>query len=300
MRKNIQYRINLDAHQKARFAEIVGCSRWVYNHYLHEQMQRTQRGELMLPYRACLKDLEMQLHQYTWLQSADPYALQFSLRHLIKEYQVYVKKGYPQNQTDFPAFQKKKAYPKTYSTHICTRDFNVSKGELELPMLGTVKLDIKQAPIGEICDVTLTETKENEFFIAFNCDIVHAKKVYLHFSQQMVFGEMSAHIQRTTARLQKMQKKLLKKCAESQNYLKEERKIKKLERHIQNQKWDSLYKQSKKWVQKNDVIIVENRTAESKHKLVSDTDWAEFLRLLKQQSREHQKKLVILKNSLSH
>lgn len=298
MREAYQCRINLNAEQEVKFAENAGCSRWVYNRYLHQQMERSKQDLPLLSYQKCLEDLYQQIDQQVWLQSVDIQMLRFSLEYLMETYEQYLKDRLVTSKISCPSFQRKKDYPRFYFTCIQEGDLQQLKKELTVGNIGKVAIDIEKIPKEEVDRVMLIERQRGKYAISFDYRKSVFRK-YLCLSQEICAEESLTHIKKTTARLQKMRRRLLRKHIDSQNYMKEAAKIKKLERHIQCQKRDLLHKESKEWVQKNDVIIVERTKVKQAHPIISDRDRKEFLRQLKYKSSRREAQVIILDKSKS-
>ena len=86
--KGLKYRIYPNKQQRIMIGKTLGCSRFVYNHFLRVRMDEWSYNHNSLSYESTcpmLKDLK-KYPEYSWLKEVDSTALQQSLRDLQKSY----------------------------------------------------------------------------------------------------------------------------------------------------------------------------------------------------------------------
>ncbi|OAH54455.1 hypothetical protein AWH48_07605 [Domibacillus aminovorans] len=78
--------------QEMLIGKTVGCSCFVFNHFLslwNETYERTGKG---LTYSACSSQLPKLKKELTWLKEVDAHALQSSLKHLADSFDRFFNK----------------------------------------------------------------------------------------------------------------------------------------------------------------------------------------------------------------
>lgn len=101
--KAYKFRIYPNKKQIELINKTIGCSRFVFNHFLakwNETYQETGKG---FSYNACSSQLTQLKKELTWLKEVDSIALQSSIRNLADAFDRYFKK-----QNDKPRFKSKK------------------------------------------------------------------------------------------------------------------------------------------------------------------------------------------------
>lgn len=103
MHKAYKFRLYPTKEQATFINKSIGCSRFVFNHFLakwNETYKATGNG---LSYHACAKRLTALKKQFAWLKEVDAHALQSSLRNLDDAFKRFFKK-----QNDAPRFKSKR------------------------------------------------------------------------------------------------------------------------------------------------------------------------------------------------
>ena len=84
--KAYKFRIYPTKEQEKLIAKTIGCSRFVFNHFLakwNETYKETGKG---LTYNACSAQLTQLKKELNWLKEVDSIALQSSLKNLADSY----------------------------------------------------------------------------------------------------------------------------------------------------------------------------------------------------------------------
>lgn len=143
--KAYKYRIYPNKEQEVLITKTIGCSRFIYNHFLNlwnDEYSKTHRG---LSYNACSAMLPlMKKNEATqWLKEVDSIALQSSLKHLSDSFSRFFKK-----QTKRPRFKSKKNPVQSYTTKNVNNSIAINGNRLKLPKLGHVRFAKSQEPKG--------------------------------------------------------------------------------------------------------------------------------------------------------
>jgi putative transposase len=101
MHKAFSYRLRPTKAQAALIHKSIGCSRFVFNHFLGEWNKVYQETGKGLTYPTCSRVLTEKKREFVWLKEVDSTSLQNTLKHLADAFQRFFLK-----QNDAPTFQK--------------------------------------------------------------------------------------------------------------------------------------------------------------------------------------------------
>lgn len=111
VKKAYKFRIYPNKEQKIIIAKTIGCSRYVFNHFLgmwNDTYKDTGKG---LTYNSCSSLLTQLKKELVWLREVDSISLQSSLKNLAGTYDRFFKK-----QNNVPRFKSKKNKVQSYTT----------------------------------------------------------------------------------------------------------------------------------------------------------------------------------------
>ncbi|SDJ48934.1 helix-turn-helix domain-containing protein, partial [Salimicrobium halophilum] len=109
--KAYKFRIFPNKTQEIQIAKTIGCSRFVFNHFLETWNTTYRETGKGMSYHACSKQLPALKQERPWLKDVDSIAVQTSVRHLADSFQRFFKK-----QTEAPRFKSKKNPVQSYTT----------------------------------------------------------------------------------------------------------------------------------------------------------------------------------------
>lgn len=101
--KAYKFRIYPNKEQEILIAKTIGCSRFVFNHFLAKWKNTYKETGKRLTYNACSSQLPSLKQEYEWLKEVDSIAIQSSVENLSTSYTRFFKK-----QTKAPRFKSKK------------------------------------------------------------------------------------------------------------------------------------------------------------------------------------------------
>ena len=102
IQKGFKFRLYPNKEQEVLIAKTIGCSRFVFNHFLslwNETYEATSKG---LSYNKCSAACTTLKESILWLKEVDAHALQSSLRDLADSFDRFFKK-----QNRAPRFKRK-------------------------------------------------------------------------------------------------------------------------------------------------------------------------------------------------
>ena len=267
MLDSLKVRLYPNKEQQTALAKSFGCCRFVWNYYLEKannQYKETGKG---LSYCDMAKDLTQLKKQpdYLFLKEVTAAALQQSLKNLESAF-----KNFFQKRARFPKFKSKHKKQSIRYPESCS----IKGNGVKLPKLGVVKARIPKAISSKIKSVTVSKTSTDKYFAAilFEVDDSNANKtgkisgIDLGLTNLVtVFdGETYSKVdpikptRKYAKRLKRRQQALSRKVKGSNNRKRQVKRVAKVHEKIANTRLDFLHKLSRKLVDENQIIVVEN------------------------------------------
>ncbi len=311
--KAYKFRLYPTKEQQSFFEKTFGCTRFVYNYFLHRKVKSFKEQLGSLTYTKCAKELaEMkQKEEYSFLREVDSIALQQALRHLEKAFNNY----YQKQDCGFPKFKSKHHSKQNYTTIRVNNNMSLKEGVLRLPKIG--KIRIKQhREVPDDCllkKATISKTKTGKYYVSLV--YLHEKQVQeiplntflgLDFTMSGLYIDSNGEkptiphcYEKTMEQLKKEQKKLSLMKKGSNNWIKQKKRIAKKYEKLANQRLDYLHKQSRLLAENADCICVESLKLQEMAKgpyhfgkQISKAGWATFVSFLQYKLEDQGKKLV--------
>jgi putative transposase len=306
----VKVRIFPTNEQKQVLAQHFGCSRWWWNFALNlciETYQQTGKGltrEALNAYLPKLKKME----ETEWLSQCYSQVLQSTTLNLTTAY-----KNFFEGRARYPRFKSKK-----YKQSIqFPQKVKILGDRLKFPgRVGVVKAQLHRPIEGEIKTVTVSMTSSGKYFASILCElegenpkqstdgkvagidlglkefaIVHDGKKTLSFAHPK-------HFKKHERNLARKQAKLARKVKGSNSRSKARKLVAGVHERLSNARQDYLHKLSRKLVDENQVIVVENLNVKGmvrNHKLaqaISDVGWGMFVNFLSYKLEKEGKVLV--------
>ncbi|EGP4826847.1 transposase [Enterococcus faecium] len=316
--KAYKFRIYPNQEQEILIAKTIGCSRFIYNHFLNlwnHEYTTTGKG---LSYHSCSAMLpQMKRNPETiWLKEIDSIAIQSSLKNLSDSFSRFFRK-----QNRRPQFKSKKNPIQSYTTKNVNNSIQIRNNFVKLPKLGLVKFAKSQEPKGRILNATIRKNSSGKFFVSILCEeeIMEYPKTtsaigidlgitdfaILSDGQKIDNNKFTAKMQK---KLKREQRKLSRRALlakqkginlfEAKNYQKQKRKVARLHEKVMNQRTDFLNKLSTEMIKNHDIICMEDLNTKSmlrNHKLaksISDVSWSSFVTKLQYKADWHGRKII--------
>lgn len=304
MYKAYKYRIYPTSQQEASLARSFGCARWFWNYALNlcqETYKNTGKGLSRGYIQGLLPALKK---EYEWLK--DPYSqcLQVVALNLSTAYKNFFEK-----RAMLPRFKSKHGRQSiSYPQNVKFDDDSIN-----LPKIGLVYCQRHRNFEGDIKTVSVSRNPDGKYFVSVlvdngqaNPELVPVGKAVgidvglTHFaitSDDSKFDNPRYLIERQR-NLKRKQQKLSRKKKGSQNRSKGRLAVAKVHSKIARCREDFLHKLSRKIVNENQVIAVENLNIKSmvkNHNLakaISDVGWGMFCTMLKYKAESEGKQYI--------
>ncbi|MBE9096226.1 RNA-guided endonuclease TnpB family protein [Tychonema sp. LEGE 07203] len=304
MYKAYKYRIYPTSEQEVLLAKSFGCARWFWNYALNlcqETYWNTGKGLSRAYIQGLLPVLKK---EYEWLKEAYSQCLQVVALNL---------------STAYKNFFDKRAMPPKFKAKHSRQSINYPQNVkfdgdyINLPKIGLVFCRRHRDFEGSIKTVTVSRNPDGKHFVSVLIDdakeqpeLVPVDKAIgidvglTHFaitSDGSKFGNPK-HFVKRQRNLKRKQQKLSRKKKGSQNRKKAKLAVAKVHSKIARCREDFLHKLSRKIVNENQVIAVENLNIKGmvkNHNLaktISDVGWGMFCTMLEYKSQSEGKQYV--------
>jgi putative transposase len=301
MLQAVKVRLYPTEQQKEQLSRAFGCTRWLWNRFLaltHETYKETGKGLSRYDLQSQLPSLKK---DYKWLGDTYSQCLQVVCLNLSRAFINFFEK-----RAELPRFKSKHgkqslAYP---------QNVKISNDFLKFPKLGDMYAKIHRPIEGKIKTVTITKNKANKYYasILFDDDKEQPKQsiegkaigLDMGLTDFCITSDGSKYsnprwIDKHECNLEIKQQALSRKQKGSKNRDKARLKVAKVHNRISRTREDFHHKLSRKIVNENQVIVVENLNIKGmvkNHclaKSISQVGWGSFMTMLKYKAEQEGK-----------
>ncbi|WP_017302699.1 RNA-guided endonuclease InsQ/TnpB family protein [Spirulina subsalsa] len=294
MRQVVKVRLYPTSEQKLKLTKAFGSVRWLWNYCLaltNETYKATGKGVSGMELKKQLPLLKQQ-EETAWLSETYSQCLQQSVLNLS---QAFV--NFFEGQAKYPRFKSKQGkqslqYP---------QNVKVLENGLQFPKLGAIKANLHRLCDGQVKTVTLSRTQTGKYFASILFETnepeltakTEGKAVGVdlglkHFAVTSDGQKIASpkHFRKHERNLRRKQQKLSRKQKGSNSRNKARRLVARAYEKVSNARQDFLHKLSRKIVNENQVIIVEDLSVkgmmsnQNLAKSIADSDWGMFQNFL--------------------
>jgi putative transposase len=301
MRNVAKVRIYPTTKQQKALDKAFGCARWWWNYALNlnnQTYKATGKGLSRQGYNDRLPELKK---EFPWLAECYSQVLQSVSLNLS---QAFI--NFFEGRAKYPNFKSKHGKQSIqYPQHV-----KLLKGAIKLPKIGEVKAKFHRLFDGKLKTVTISMNKTGAYYASLLFDDGlsepeisskgKAVGIDLGVTHFAVTSEGSKFdnprcLKKRERNLKRKQQKLSRKQKASKRRTKARRIVARVHERIANIRKDFQHKLSRKLVNENQVIVVEDLAVKNmvrNHKLakaISDCAWSEFTRQLKYKSEKEGK-----------
>ena len=159
--KAFKFRIFPTKEQEVLIAKTIGCSRFIFNHFLAKWNAAYKETGKGLTYNACSAQLTQLKKELLWLKEVDSIAVQSSLKNLADAFTRFFNK-----QNDAPRFKSKRNPTQSYTTKCTNGNITVLGNKLKLPKLGFVRFAKSREVEGRILGATIRRNPSGKYFVS--------------------------------------------------------------------------------------------------------------------------------------
>ena len=289
IRKAYKYRIYPNKTQREYFAKVFGCVRFFYNKSLSDMNE-------LYKSKGIFKNITPTSYKedYPFLKEVDSLALCNAQINRNMAFKSFFKK-----RNVFPDY-KSKRHDQSYTTNNQgSVKFSTNDRYISIPKCSRIRIKKHRDFYGDIKSITINKTTDEKYYISLLVEeetesinlMDNAIGLDLGLKELIVDSDGKKYknhkfLTKSQEKLAREQRKLSNMVKGSSNRNKQRIKVARIHRHINNQRNDYLHKLSKKIIDENQIICIEdlkvkNMMNDSKlARNISDVSWSRFVSML--------------------
>ena len=289
IRKSYKYRIYPNKLQREYFAKVFGCVRFFYNKSLSDMNE-------LYKSKGIFKNITPASYKedYPFLKEVDSLALCNAQLNRNRAFKSFFKK-----QNAFPKYKSKRNDQSYTTNNQGVVKFSSNDRYISIPKCPRIRIKKHRDFYGDIKSVTVSKTTDEKYYISL---LVEEETDSINHTDNAIGLDLGIkdlivdsngnkyknhkYLSKSLKKLVKEQRKLSHMEKGSSNRNKQRIKVARIHRYINNQRNDYLHKLSKKIIDENQIICIEDLKVKNmlqKHKLarsIIDASWSRFVSML--------------------
>ena len=289
IRKSYKYRIYPNKLQREYFAKVFGCVRFFYNKSLSDMNE-------LYKSKGIFKNITPASYKedYPFLKEVDSLALCNAQLNRNRAFKSFFKK-----QNAFPKYKSKRNDQSYTTNNQGVVKFSSNDRYISIPKCPRIRIKKHRDFYGDIKSVTVSKTTDEKYYISL---LVEEETDSINHTDNAIGLDLGIkdlivdsngnkyknhkYLSKLLNKLAKEQRKLSHMEKGSSNRNKQRIKVARIHRYINNQRNDYLHKLSKKIIDENQIICIEDLKVKNmlqKHKLarsIIDASWSRFVSML--------------------
>ena len=301
IRKAYKYRIYPNTEQKIFFAKCFGCVRFFYNKSLTDMndiYKATGKFKNITP--ASYKE------DYSFLKEVDAFALCNAQLNRNTAF-----KSFFSHKTGFPKFKSKRNDQSYTTNNQGSVKFSNNDRYISIPKCSRIRIKMHRYFEGTIKSITVSMTTDNKYYISLLVEEENKPKkptdgmIGLDLGIKDLIVDSNGkkyknhkYLTKSQDKLAREQRKLSKMVKGSNNRNKQRIKVARLYKKICNQRNDYLHKLSRRIIDENQVIVLEDLKVKdmmSDSKIarnIADASWSRLVSILTYKANWYNRKVI--------
>lgn len=264
-----KYRLYPTPKQEQKLLRVIGCSRFVWNHFLAGEQQTYKETKKFNFLSKNSRELTSLKQTLPWLKEAPSTSLQQTLVHLDRALKQSFKSN--KNRRGFPKFKKRKNWSGSFSlAMIGLQHTDQESGKFKCPNIGWIKTRYHRAIPSDFSTAQIKWEANQWYLVLTVCVKKREKQIDLNNSVGIDLNSLEyvtsdgeiipipRHLGDNQAKIRRLQQRLSRSTIGSSNRRKWQLKLAQAHNRVKLRRLDSFHKLSRYLVDNYDVICVED------------------------------------------